>query len=108
LTKYNDSAYYKDLGVDSSDRRHILVFNPDLLKVQRKVREELLGMAEDALEDERSSLMGAKKSRNEKPTEKRIDRILKKFKMDGFLDYSLESVVITTEGGSLVRTFNLK
>ena len=41
LTKYDDSAYYKDLGVDGSDRRHILVFNPDLLKDQRKVREKV-------------------------------------------------------------------
>ncbi|MCG7849119.1 MAG: hypothetical protein MIO93_08085 [ANME-2 cluster archaeon] len=32
LTKYDDNIYYEDLGVDSSDRRHILVFNPDLLK----------------------------------------------------------------------------
>jgi transposase len=108
LTKYDDSAYYKDLGVDDSDRRHILVFNPDLLKDQRKVREKLTRMAEAALEEERRSLMGAKKSRNKKPTEKRIDRILEKFKVNDCLGYSLEGVVITTEGGSLVRTFNLK
>jgi transposase len=106
LTRYDDSAYYKDLGVDGSDRRHILVFNPDLLKDQRKVREKLTRIAEDALAEEKSSLMGAKKSRNKKPTEKRIDRILEKFKV--CLGYSLECVVITTEGGHLVRTFNLK
>ena len=108
LTKYDDSAYYKDLGVDGSDRRHILVFNPDLLKDQRKVREKLTRMAEAALEEGRRSLMGAKKSRNKKPTEKRIDRILEKFKVNACLGYSLEDVVITTEGGYEVRTFNLK
>ena len=108
LTKYDDSAYYKDLGVDDSDRRHILVFNPDILKDQRKVREKLTRMAEAALEEERSSLMKAKKSRNKKPTEKRIDRILEKFKVNDCLGYSLEGVVITTEGGSEVGTFNLK
>ncbi|MBE0523006.1 MAG: hypothetical protein IBX40_01505 [Methanosarcinales archaeon] len=36
LTKYDDNTYYEDLGVDSSDIRHILVFNQDLLKDQRK------------------------------------------------------------------------
>jgi transposase len=108
LTKYDDTTYYEDLGVDSSDRRHILVFNSRLLKDQRKAREKLLWKAMEELEEERSALMGAKKSRNEKPTEKRIDEILKKFKVNGYLDYSLESVVITTKGGSLVRTFNLK
>ena len=108
LTKYDDSAYYKDLGVDSSDRQHILVFNPDLLKDQRKAREKLTMMAEAALAEERSALMRAKRSRDKKPTEKRIDKILEKFKVNDCLSYSLEDVVITTEGGSEVRTFNLK
>jgi transposase len=108
LTKYDDNTYYEDMGVDNSDRRHILVFNPDLLKDQRKAREKLIEKAIEELEEERSSLMEAKKSRNEKPTEKRIDEILKKFKVNGYLDYSLESVVITTKEGSEVRTFDLK
>ena len=108
LTKYDDNTYYEDLGVDSSDRRHILVFNSDLLKDQRKAREKLIGKAIEELEEERNSLMEAKKSRNEKPTEKRIDGILEKFKVNGYLDYSLESVVITTKEVSKVRTFNLR
>nr|QNO45317.1 hypothetical protein GKHIBCHD_00001 [Methanosarcinales archaeon ANME-2c ERB4] len=108
LTKYDDSAYYKDLGVDSSDRQHILVFNPDLLKDQRKAREKLTRMAEDALAEERNSLLAAKRSRDKKPTEKRIDKILEKFKVNDCLGYSLENVIITTEKGSPVRTFNLK
>jgi transposase len=62
----------------------------------------------EELEEEKSSLMEAKKSRNEKPTEKRIDGMLEKFKVNGYLDYSLESVVITTKEGSEVRIFNLK
>jgi transposase len=108
LNKYDDTTYYEDLGVDSSGRRHILVFNPDLLKDQRKARKKLIVKAMEELEEERSALMEAKKSRNEKPTEKRIDEILKKFKVNGYLEYSLESMVITTEGGSEVRTFILK
>ena len=108
LTRYDDSTYYEDLGVDDSDRRHILVFNPKLLKDQRRAREKLLMMAEDALAEERRSLMRAKKSRDEKPTERRIDGVIRKFKVNGYLDYSLESVAITTKDGSLTRTFNLK
>ena len=108
LIKYDDNTYYKDLGVDSSDRRHILVFNPDLLKDQRKTREMLIVKAMEELEEERSYLMEAKKSRNKKPTEKRIDKVLNKFKVNSYLDYGLESVAITTKEGSEVRTFNLK
>jgi transposase len=108
LTKYDDNTFYEDLGVDSSDIRHILVFNLDLLKDQRKAREKLIGKAMEELEEEKRYLMEAKKSRNENPTEKRIDEILKKLKVNGYLDYGLESVVITTKEGSEVRTFNLK
>ncbi|NOR47387.1 MAG: IS1634 family transposase [Methanosarcinaceae archaeon] len=108
LTKYDDNTFYEDMGVDSSGRRHILVFNLDLLKDQRKAREKLIGKAIKELEEEKNYLLDAKKSRNEKPTEKRIDRILEKFKVNGYLDYSLESVVITTKRSSEVRTFNLK
>jgi transposase len=108
LTKYDDTTYYEDLGVDSSGRRHILLFNPELLEDQRKGREKLIRKAMEELEKERSSLMEAKKTRNEKPTEKRIDKIIKKFKVNSYLEYSLENVVITTKEGSEVRTFNLK
>jgi transposase len=108
LTKYDDNTFYEDLGVDSSSRRHILVFNSELLMNQRKAREKHIRKAMEELKEEKNSLMEAKKSRNEKPTEKRIDGILEKFKVNSYLDYSLESVVITTKGGSEVRTFNLK
>ena len=108
LTKYDDSAYYKDIGVDSSNRQHILVFNPNLLKDQRKGREKLIGMTEDALMKERTSLMEAKNSRNKKSTEKRIDKILEKFKVNDCLSYRLEGMILTTEKGSPVRSFNLK
>ena len=42
----------------------------------------------------------SEKNRENKPTEKRIDKILIKYKVNGFLDYSLKGVVLTTEGGS--------
>ena len=108
LTKYDDSTYYEDLGMDSSNRRHILVFNIDLFKLQRKAREKFIGMAMKELEEEKDSLMKAKKSRENKPTEKKIDKILMKYKVNGFLDYSLKRVVLATERGSEVRTFNLE
>jgi hypothetical protein len=99
MTKYDDNTYYEDLGVDSSSRRHILVFNSELLVNQQKAREKHIGKTMEELEEEKNSLMAAKKSRNEKPTEKSIDGILEKFKVNGYLDYSLECVVITTKRG---------
>ncbi len=107
LTKYDDNTYYEDLGVDSSNRRHILVFNPDLLKINRKAREMFLGKAIEELKQEKQSLLVAKKSRQVKPTEKKIDAILNKFKVNQFLSYRLEPVVLTGNGGSEVNTFDV-
>jgi transposase len=107
LTKYNDGTYYEDLGVDSSGRRHILVFSPDLLETHRKTREMFVDKAIEELKQEKHSLMKAKKSRQVKPTEKRIDKILKKFKVNQFLSYKLESAILTRNDGSEVQTFDL-
>lgn len=107
LVKYDDSTYYEDIGVDNSDRRHVLIFNMDLLKSQRKIREELIEKAIKGLENERKSLLNAKRSRERKPTEKRIDENLEKLKMQGYIDYSLERVDITGKTDTKIRSFKL-
>lgn len=107
LVKYDDSTYYEDIGVDNSDRRHVLIFNMDLLKSQRNIREELIEKAIKGLENERKSLLNAKRSRERKPTEKRIDENLEKLKMQGYIDYSLERVDITGKKDTKIRSFKL-
>jgi len=107
LTKYDDNTYYEDLGVDGDKRRHILVFSPDLLKTHRKARDMFIEKAIEELKREKQSLLKAKKSRQVKPTEKRIDKILNKFKVNQFLSYHLESAVLPGNSGSEVQTFDL-
>lgn len=107
LVKYDDSTYYEDIGMDNSDRRHVLVFNMDLFKSQRKKKEELIEKAIEGLENEREALLNAKRSRERKPTEKRIDGNLEKLKMQGYLDYSLKRVDITGKKDTKIRSFNL-
>jgi transposase len=107
LVKYDDSTYYEDIGVDNSNRRHVLVFNMDLFKSQRKIREELIEKAINGLENEKGALLNAKRSRERKPTEKRIDKNLEKLKMQGYLDYRLERVDITGKNDTKIRSFNL-
>ena len=107
LTKYDDDTYYEDLGVDSDKRRHVLVFSPGLLETHRKAREMFIEKAMGELEQEKQSLLEAKKSRQVKPTEKRIDKILNKFKVNQFLSYRLESTVLTKNSGSEVHSFDL-
>ena len=108
LSRYDDSTYYEDLEVDSSGRRHVLAFNLDLLRAQRKTREKLIEMTFEELKKEKEELLNAKKSRRLKPTEQRIDEKLEKFKMRSYVGYSLEKVSLDEKNGSQVSSFDLK
>jgi len=79
----------------------------DLFKSQRKIREELIEKAINGLEEEREALLNAKRSRERKPTEKRIDKNLEKLEMQGYLDYRLERVDINGKNDTKIRSFNL-
>ncbi len=107
LTKYDEVTFYEDMGIDSASRRHILIFNSDLLKDRRKTREKLIDIAIKELEEEKKSLLDAKKSRNLKPTEQRINEILRKRGVQHFFDPKLESINISGESGSTIRSFDL-
>jgi len=107
LIKYDEATFYEDMGIDSASRRHILIFNSDLLKVQRKTREKLIDIAIKELEEENELLLNAKKSRNLKPTEHRISEILRKKGVQSFIDLKLESINISGESGSSISSFNL-
>jgi transposase len=107
LTKYDDVTFYEDMGIDSASRRHILIFNSDLLKDQRKTREKLIDIATKELEEEKKSLLNAKKSRNLKPTEHRISEILRKRGVQSFIDPKFERINISGESGSPIKSFNL-
>jgi transposase len=107
LTKYDDVTFYEDMGIDSTNRRHILMFNSDLLKVQRKTREKLIDIAITELEEEKISLLEAKKSRNLKPTEHKINEKLRKRGVQSCIDTKLESINISGESGSSISSFTL-
>jgi transposase len=106
LTKYDEVTFYEDIGIDSTNRRHILIFNSDILKDQRETREKLIDIAIKELEEEKKLLLNAKKSRNLKPTEQRISEILRKRGVQSFIDTDLESITIS-ESESAIRSFNL-
>ncbi len=107
LTRYDEVTFYEDMGVDSIGRRHILIFNSDLLKDQRKNREKFIDIAIKELEEEKTSLLNAKKSRNLKPTEHRISEILRKRGVQSYIDTKLESINLSGECGSSISSFNL-
>jgi len=108
LSRYDDSTYYEDLGVECSGRRHVLVFNLDLLRAQRKTRQKLIEIAFEDLKKEKEELLNAKKSRRLKPTEQRIDEKLEKLKMRSYVGYSLENVNLDGKNNSQVSSFNLE
>nr|QNO48920.1 hypothetical protein MOGPJHGO_00023 [Methanosarcinales archaeon ANME-2c ERB4] len=95
--KYDDSTYYETVGTVDG-RRYVMIFNPEMLKDQRKSRKELIQRAKDYLDEENKALSGAKKSRNRDKTRDRIDKQLKAMKAKNFVDYDLEPLVIKEEG----------
>jgi len=95
--KYDDSTYYETVGTVDG-RRYVMIFNPEMLKDQRKSRKELIQRAKDYLDEENKALSGAKKSRNRDKTRDRINKQLKAMKAKNFVDYDLEPLVIKEEG----------
>jgi transposase len=59
------------------------------------------------LEEEKKSLLDAKKSRNLKPTEHRISEILRKRGVQSYIDTELESINLSGKTGSSISSFNL-
>jgi transposase len=108
LSRYDESTYFEDLGVDSSGRRHVLVFNLDLLRAQRKTREKLVEMAFEEMKMEKEELLDAKKSRRLKPTEQRVDQKLEKLKMRSYVGYNLENINLDGKNGLKISSFDLK
>jgi transposase len=106
--RYDDRAYYEDLGAtkreDGDSRRHVLVFNPELFKDERRQREERIRKAQEYMKEEGESLLKAKRSRQRKPTEQRIDSRLKELRARRYIRYELEETEL--EGGT--RTFRLR
>ena len=108
FSRYDDSTYYEDLGVDRDGRRHVLVFNLDLLKAQQKTREDLIEIALKEICKEKNELLSAKNSRRLKPTERRIDKILERLKMNRCVGYSLEKIDLIGRNSSTIASFDLK
>jgi len=103
--KYDDSTYYETVGTVDG-RRYVMIFNPEMLKDQRKSRKELIQRAKDYLDKENEALSGAKKSRNSDKTRDRIDKQLKVAKAMNFVDYDLKPLVIK-EDGKEINSFRI-
>ena len=95
--KYDDATYYETVGTVDG-RRYVMIFNPEMLKDQRKSRKELIQRAKDYLDEANKALSRAKKSRSRDKTRDRINKQLKTMKAKNFVDYDLEPHVIKEEG----------
>jgi len=96
FVKYDDQTYYQNLGIVDG-RRYVLIFNPDMYVDENNSREKLIIRAKAYLEEESKALSKAEKSRNKSTTRNRIDKELKTMKVDKFIEYDLESLVINNK-----------
>ena len=65
--KINENTYCREIKVDGK-RRYILCFNPQLFKDQQKARQQAVANFRTFVTNLNLELLGAKKSRQRKPT----------------------------------------
>ncbi len=105
FTKFDDTAYYQEIGINDK-RRHILCFNPEMFKDQRKAREQAVSDFHEFTGKLNAELYEAKKSRQRKPTYGKFRQRLIKTKLNSFTDVSLRVIHVKQEtGGKSVRTY---
>ncbi len=93
FTKYDRQMFYKEIGI-IDNRRYVLGFNPELMVHERNLRIEHLNEVDCHLEELNTSLREALKSRKVKPTEKKVEELLKKFNAKQLIDWRLEDITI--------------
>lgn len=106
FSKYDDATYYKEIGT-IDNRRHVLIFNPDMFVTERKSRNDLIQRAKAYFEEENEALSKAEKSRSEVVTKRKINNKLKKIKALRFVDYDIEAVTVLNKKGHNVSSFRI-
>jgi transposase len=86
--KINENTYSREIKVDGK-RRYILCFNPQLFKDQQKARQQAVANFRTFVTNLNLELLGAKKSRQRKPTYAKFKKRLEKIKLSGFVDVTL-------------------
>ena len=109
FSKLDDSTYYREIKSEGK-RRHILCFNPQLFKDQRKAREQAIENLKTFSDNLNSELQEAKKSRQQKTTLAKFKKGISKFKLTGFVDVNLEEKYVPprkkNDGKKEIRTYS--
>lgn len=83
------NTYCKEIAVEKT-RRHILCFNSQLFKDQRRAREEQLERLASFISEQNSELLHAQKDRSKIATKAKFDVWLRKAGLQGFVNIELE------------------
>jgi transposase len=86
--KINKNTFCREIKVEGK-RRYILCFNPQLFKDQRKAREQAVANFQTFADNLNKELLESKKSRQRKTTYAKFKKRLKKVKLTGFVDVTL-------------------
>ncbi|MCP4754679.1 MAG: IS1634 family transposase, partial [Proteobacteria bacterium] len=96
FTALDNDTYYREAKVENK-RRYILCFNPQLFKDQRKSRLQALTDLYSFVDNLNAELLQAKKSRQRKPTNRKFNRGLSRYKLTGFVDIDLKVTHVKNE-----------
>jgi transposase len=100
--KLDKITYSKEIAV-LNGRRYVLCFNPQLFKDQRKAREEQEIQFKSFVENVNNELRGAKKDREKKAVKEKFESKLRKAKLQGFVDISLEEIWVKKQTKKMLR-----
>lgn len=87
----NQSTYYQEVKLEKR-RRYILCFNPQLFKDQRNDREKNIQSLERYLKQLNEELATAKKSRDKRAIQNKIDKKTAQLKLKDFIRVSLRPI----------------
>ncbi len=104
FSKLDDNTYYREIKSEGK-RRHILCFNLQLFKDQRKAREQAIENFKAFADNLNSELQEAKKSRQQKTTLTKFTKGISKFKLTNFVDVNLEEKHVVP-GKKKIRTYS--
>jgi hypothetical protein len=92
--KFGKDRFYKELGV-INNRRHVVSFNVSIYKASKETRLNNIEIVKNKIENLNNELKFAKKDRESKPTEEKIELSIRKYQLQGIINYEIIPIAVT-------------
>ena len=94
--KLGKDRFYKELGV-VDNRRHVVSFNIQIYEASKQTRLNNISFTECKIKELNAELSAAKKDRESKPVEDKIEALVKRYSLQNVIDYKIIPISVTLE-----------